>query len=396
MTPLETALLLVVTVTVVLLAWGELTLLRHLGHKEGFRVEAWREVALGVLLFLAVAWLLWRVRATLPPFLIAAVLAIVLNPLILVFERRGWPRGRAVAAVFVSFSLVVAFVVTWFVPIVVSQTTELVASFPSYYQDARLKVEAMTSDERFQRLPDSVRRPIREQVEKAAGLIPQGLSLGMNFALSQLSRILWLILIPLTTLYLLLDLPKIQTSILKLVPYHHRAMVKEVAGEIGVVFGHYLRGLMLVSAAFGAATAVALTLLKVNYAWALGALAGVLYPVPYIGALCSTLLVTSIAYFQQEPNSLALALTAGATLVGTQAIFDNIIWPRVVGGTVGLHPLVSVFAMVAAGSLWGVMGVVVAVPVAKSLLVVLSRIYPRLIPVDPELNAEAEAAAVKP
>ncbi|HEY3282977.1 MAG TPA: AI-2E family transporter [Armatimonadota bacterium] len=389
---LETALLLTLTIAVIMLAIGEVALLRRLTRREGLDRYNWRELAVGVVLVFLAASLLWRVRGALPPFIIAAVLAIILNPLILRIEKDGWPRARAVIAVFLVFFALTSAMLLTLVPIIIDQTSDLVGSFPGYYKAANQQVERISKN-RLNKLPDSIRTPISQQLQKVAGLVPAALSVGMSFLIDQFSKVLWLILIPISTLYFLLDLPRIQASLLKLVPIRQRTAVREVAAEVSLVFGHYLRGLVAVSAANGMVTAVVLTVLHIRYSWALGALAALLYPVPYIGALTSTTLAACIAYFQQEPYSLGRALTAAVSMVIiNQGIFDNVVWPRVVGGHVGLHPLISVFSMVVAGELWGVMGVVVAVPLAKSLLVVLSRIYPRLIPPDEGLEADRQEA----
>lgn len=164
-------------------------------------------------------------------------------------------------------------------------------------------------------------------------------------------------------------------------------MMGHVGSDVGGVFSDYLRGLLIVCALYGVTTIGVLYGLSIfhhslaQYALLVGAAAGVLFAVPYLGSLTTALVTFIVAYAAaagDHQSGLAFGgIAVGATLVVNQ-VFDNVVTPRVVGGGVGLHPILALFALVIGGELFGITGMLLSVPIAGSVQAILFRLYPRL------------------
>ena len=148
------------------------------------------------------------------------------------------------------------------------------------------------------------------------------------------------------------------------------------------MFGNYVRGMVIVCSAYGVAAMGLFFLFHLNaYAILLGFAAGVLYAVPYLGALSTVTLAGIVSL--SVGNSPTVTLILLALLFSINLVFDNFLVPRVVGDSVGLHPLLTIFALFLGGELFGIWGMLLSVPVGASIQVVLFRIFPKLCEATP-------------
>jgi len=224
-----------------------------------------------------------------------------------------------------------------------------------------------------------------------------------NLIVDSLSGLVTAILVPIIAIFILADLDRLRARLYLFLPDNARTFAQTTAQEIGEVFGKYLRGLVIICSLYGGSCLVYLLLISIwfpglrGYGLLIGVLAGVLYSVPYLGAI-STFLVTAIAAFSTGGGVLGMALAAGGVLALNQ-IFDYVVMPKVVGETSGIHPLLAMFALFLGGHLFGLMGMLLAVPIAASLQGVLFRLYPQLAaptPLSLMMNGERRANAAKP
>ncbi len=204
-------------------------------------------------------------------------------------------------------------------------------------------------------------------------------------------------LVPIVAFYALIDYHRIFAKVLLLVPRHSRDDVRSIAADVTVVFGKYLRGLGVVCVLNTLATTLVLLLFAPTrpYAAALGLIAGILYAVPYLGAIVSTALISLVALVHPEYGSISNMLIVTASMVGLhQLFFDQVLAPRILGGHVGLHPIFSIMALTAGHTLAGIGGMLLAVPVAASLQVIVLHLIPRLGK-HIEVNLQEEAPEIK-
>jgi hypothetical protein len=220
-----------------------------------------------------------------------------------------------------------------------------------------------------------------EQAKNSAALLTRGLESFSTFLLGLVPNLIWLVLVPLVAFYGIVDYHRIFAKLLLLTPKQSRDEVRGIASEVTVVFSKYLRGLGLICLLNMLATLVVLFLFPATrpYAAALGLIAGVLYAVPYLGAICSTGLIALVALSSPDGGGVAMMLWVTLAMVALhQLFFDQVLAPRILGGHVGLHPILSILALMTGSTLFGIGGMLLAVPVAASVQIVVLHLVPRL------------------
>ena len=213
----------------------------------------------------------------------------------------------------------------------------------------------------------------------------------VGFLTGTVTTVITTLITLIVTFFLLADIDLLRARFFYLLPDKVRGPMDQVGRDIGGVFSDYLRGLLIVCTLYGVSTIVMLYGLSLtrghhglaNYALLVGTAAGVLYAVPYLGSI-TTALVTFLVAFASSGNVGFGGLAVLRSLVINQ-VFDNIVTPRVVGGGVGLNPVVAIFALILGGRLFGIWGMLFSVPVAASIQVILFRVFPKLTEPTPGL-----------
>jgi len=224
-------------------------------------------------------------------------------------------------------------------------------------------------------LPASFESITAQYSDQVAQALKMSASRVGDIILASVSRLIAIVLIPIVTFYVLSDIDRLRGRFLFLLPERLRMTVQASAVEIGAVFGGYMRGMLFVSLGYGLVTMLFFALPLKSYALLLGVAAGVLYVVPYVGPLTTALLTAILSLITGHGMGGTLGLLA-MVLVQNQ-VFDNVVVPRVVGKSVGLHPLLTLFALLLGGGLFGLWGMLLSVPVAASIQVILFRLYPK-------------------
>ncbi len=328
------------------------------------------------------AWAIWLIREVLPPFLVSVALALLLDPLLDRMEARGMRRAAAVALVF-SLLLGVFFgLLAYVVPLAIGQVSDLLQNLSSYGTrlEAPLRNWLVEHEEQLRRLnlPVSVTE-LQQQYGSQVVSAVQGLLRNLFTTLQASAGALgWAVIVPIVTLYLMLDLDRMRERVFHLVPAHRRDTVMSLVSRVGDVFTAYLRGLTAICCCFGLTLYLVLGLgFRLPYALILGLVAAVLYAVPYLGQLA--LLLAAVAVSWATGHALPYVGGVAIAVVAVGQLYDQLITPRVIGRQVGIHPVLGLFALTVGGHLFGLGGMVVAVPVAASVRVVLIHLFPRLV-----------------
>lgn len=362
----------------------------------------WRRI-IGLIVASACALLfLWRVRSVLPPFVIAFFLASLLDPVVTRHQKRGVSRARAVATIYALVFLLIVLAAIVIVPQVLSQMNGLANKASDY--GAQI---TQITDQWYRRY----QKPLAAMGIKSNPLSATNQNGAIAAAARQVlitvkdaiqgfaGQILWLIIIPLSLFYFLLDYRALRAKLISFAPVAHQSGIQRMAEEVVEVFSAYFRSLAVVCVCYGLAAVVLFYLLGLHYALFLGLAAGVLYAVPYVGpaaAICTAGIVAltvshPVLFFVWHVDlpSVGYALLVVALFVAMHLSFDYGITPRVVGGSVGLHPLVNVFALMCGATLFGIWGMLLAVPVAASLRILLIYFFPKLAEPVPEDAVDA-------
>ncbi|MFA0757969.1 MAG: hypothetical protein PVTTEEND_000067 [Candidatus Fervidibacter sp.] len=338
-----------------------------------------RRLALLIGLFV-VALFLWRIRSILPLFLLGFFLAYLLDPLVDRLQERGLSRGMATTVIFFLFALLAFFVLLLVLPPLIGQATELVQGcLPPkgrYYLLAQELLD--TIERRILRgdLPPFVEQSLQQVGEQ----LGQWLLASLQGVLSSLSGLLSLILVPLIAFYALQIYDPLRERVRWWVPPEYREVGANLARDIGALVGRYVRGYLALCLVVGITDIAFLTICQqvfgMQFALAIGALGGASYAVPYFGALVTTLTGALAAYTTAQHHPVLCALVVAVGLIAINQVFDWLIMPKVVGQRVGLHPLTVLFAVTAGGTMMGILGMVLAVPVAGAIKLVLQTLLP--------------------
>ena len=320
-------------------------------------------------------WLLEVTGLLLAPFLLALILAYVLDPV--VDALQAWvPRPAAIALLALPLLGIGALLVFVLAPAAGHQVSQLIANVPSYVEAVRGWVEGVRgwvigldirglSEETVPNPADvDAQALVGYLQERQAELTRGGLStvLGIGRGLGTVLAVAgYLVLLPILTYYLLRDWDRIRERLFDLVPPAHRPTVSEFTGEYDRLLNRYLRGQLLLAACVGVIVGVGFWAVDFPYPLLLGLVAGVFNIVPYLGFAVSLVLALAIALFS---GSVLTSLAKVALVFGLQQVGENVLGPRIVGESVGLHPVWVLLAISLFGFFFGFVGLLVAVPAA--------------------------------
>lgn len=351
--------------------------------------------ALGVGLFALLALVIWKFfDATLAvalPFVVGFALALLLDPLADKLERLGLKRTFAALIVFIGLLVIVGGIISVVIPALIQQANQLAENGPDFIHGIKHYVDDFLAAHQKNtgplKLPKNFSELSSEISAKASGILQASTGNIRDFLVGSVTFVVQMVLALIITFFLLVDIDRLRARLFYLAPPSWRERMGQMGADVGEVFSDYMRGLLIVCSLYGLATIVLLYLLSfahhqlAQYALLVGVVAGVLYAVPYLGSLTTALVTFLVAFAAATtPNhpGLIFGLWAVAATLGLNQIFDNIVTPRVVGGGVGLHPVLAIFALVMGGTLFQIWGMLLSVPIAASIQVILFRLYPNL------------------
>jgi len=320
---------------------------------------------IGVVLAAAVViQVLWLTRSVIVWVLIAAFLAMALNPAVEVLVRRGMRRGPAVGIVFVGAILVIAAIAATFVPTLIREVNDLAEAIPGYIDDLTRGRGKLGFLERDYQIVEKA----REAIEKSGVGGVLGLS---NTALSVTKSILTAVVATLTiaflTLFMLLEGPMWIERIFSLIAEPAQPRWRKVGSDIYKTVGGYVTGNLSISLIAGVVSTGVLLILGVPYAVALGLIVALLDLIPLAGATLAAVIVSAVGFLHSTTAGIALVIF----FVLYQQLENHVLQPLVYGRTVKLSPLVVLVAVLIGAELAGVIGALGAIPLAGSIQVLV-------------------------
>jgi predicted PurR-regulated permease PerM len=339
------------------------------------RASAWCLIA--ALIVLA----LWLLGPVLTPFVVAAVLAYALTPLVNKLDRMGkgrLPRVVAVVLVELLFIVVALSLVLLIVPIVAKEVPLIREQIPlladritngltPWLAQFGIKVSLDVDS-----LKTLALKYLNANYEDMFGSLLSSIRLGGSVALAILGNA---VLIPVALFYLLMDWDKFVARVLELVPPPMRSAFDSFTDEADSLLGQYLRGQFLVMLVMAAFYAIGLALFGLDLALPIGIFTGLAMFIPYLGFGIGLILAV-LAGLLQFASIKAIVMVAVVYGIG-QVVESLYLTPRLVGERIGLHPLAVIFALLAFGQLFGFVGVLIALPASAVLLVGIRRVRAR-------------------
>lgn len=226
-------------------------------------------------------------------------------------------------------------------------------------------------------LPPSIEALLSQYSAQISQALQQSATRFAAIVTESASKLLNVLLIPILTLYILVDMARLRARFLFLLPDNTRTHFLRVANDVGGAFSNYLRGMFILSTLYGIVATIIYFLSGLNaYALLLGFVAGLFYSIPFIGPLITLTLLGIISLAAGLPIVKVGILLVIAFL--QNMFFDNVMTPRVVGKSVGLHPITTMFSLFLGGQLFGLLGMLFAVPLAASVQITLGRLFPKI------------------
>ncbi|UWQ30013.1 AI-2E family transporter [Leisingera sp. M527] len=313
------------------------------------------------------AVVMWALGGVLMPFILGAAIAYMIDPIADRLESWGMSRTAATAAITAGALMVFLLLLVVVVPTLVSQMIDLAQVLPQLLRDARaFAIEQFPSVfEENSRIHQALTAFLQTLQSRAVEVL-QSVA---GSAVSLLNVVVLLVIVPVVAVYLLLDWDRMVARIDELLPRDHQPVIRRIAGEIDAVLASFIRGMGTVCLILGTYYAVALMLVGLNFGLAVGFIAGLVTFIPYLGALIGGALAIGLALFQFWGDWVSIGLVGIIFAIG-QVAEGNFLTPKLVGSSVGLHPVWLLLALSVFGALFGFVGMLVAVPVAAALGVV--------------------------
>lgn len=307
---------------------------------------------------------LWFLGDVILPFVTGAAIAYLLDPIADRLERWGLGRALATTLVMIGALLALAVMVLLIVPLFLSQAAGLLATIPDAVRELRSFMETRAPDIFDQTSParQAVDRTV-EALQGQAGRIVQGILASVN---SLIGVVLFLVVTPVVAFYLLMDWDRMVAAIDDLLPRRDADTIRRLAREIDRALAGFVRGQTTVCLILGGFYAVALMLVGLDFAIVIGLIAGLLTFIPWVGSITGGVLSIGLALLQFWAEPWRIVLVAVIFVAG-QFAEGNFLTPKLVGGSVGLHPVWLLLALSVFGALFGFVGLLVAVPVAAVL-----------------------------
>ena len=307
-------------------------------------------------------------RSILLPFIAGMALAYFLDPVADWFERRGFSRLMATLAILVAFIALFAIALIVVIPILVTQAADLGGRIPGYISQlqALLMQESNLLPDWFGEQLGQIKESFAALLKEGAGLVGTVFKQIWNSGMALLDIAALFVVTPVVAFYLLLDWDNMVEKVDSWIPRDHVETVRTLAGQIDTTIAGFVRGQGSVCIILGLIYAVGLSLVGLNFGLLIGLFAGLISFIPYVGSLVGLVLALVVAIVQFWPDFVMIGAVVVVFAVG-QFFEGNILQPRLVGKSVGLHPVWLMFALFAFGALFGFVGMLIAVPAAASV-----------------------------
>ena len=344
---------------------------------------------------LLIGWIFYLLSPILMPFLVAAFLGYLGDPLVDRLETHKLSRNLSVTIVFVFITILLLLIIVLLVPLLENQIIALVQKLPGFIEYLQthvipklLSVTGLANQNSEHGIDLTVlKRAIGENwrsIGGIAGYLVNSISTSGMLIIAWISN---LVLIPVIAFYFMRDWDILVEKIDHLIPRHIEPLVSRLARESDEVLAAFMRGQLLVMACLATIYSLGLWAAGLELALLVGLVAGLVSFVPYLGFIVGILAAVIAAFMQLHDASLLLPI---AVVFGIGQLMESmLLTPLLVGDRIGLHPVAVIFAILVGGQLFGFVGILIALPVSAVVMVLLRYIYQTYVSSDLYENKSA-------
>lgn len=340
------------------------------------RVGLFAWTAIGLLVLAGILfWLIAQASVIVIPVVFSMVIVYLLNPIVRFFARRGVPRAAATLLAYAAAILVLILLVVWTAPAIRDQAVQLVEQLPNIYDDFVALVERTLGLVGFEvSVPrfDEIGEFIGDAGADIQGTLQEVVATAFDLALSVFEALALFLIAPVIAFYILVDLPHVGNTAVELLPDDQRAETIHVAERLGRALGGFVRGQLLAATFVGILSAVGYRLIGLELWLIIAIIAGLFNMIPFVGPWIAGILAVGVALVSGD---LSTVVFAGIVALAVQQIDNHLISPLVLRATVKLHPALIILALLVGGSVGGLLGVILAVPLLAVAKVLASHFW---------------------
>lgn len=343
------------------------------------RRKRWALVAIALIF---VGWVVWSTRSALGPFVIGGVIAYLLAPLVRLIQRSFPQQGRFGAAsrplsILIAYVIAGGFVLAaglYLIPPLANETVSFIESIPAYQEDVEREAAGLVR-EYERRVPATIRTQIETNLGVIGSQVTAAIRSALGVTIGAVGTVLGfaaaLALLPLWIFYVLKDQRQGMVWFYQLWPKDWHEDVRNIIGIVDKIFSAYIRGQLFLGIVIGILTGLAMWMIGINQALVLGLFAGVFELIPVLGPWLA-FLVAALVTVATSPDRLPLVAVAFLVI---QQLENTFLVPKVQGDAVRMNPAVIMVLLVIGGSLWGVWGMIIIVPIVAILRDIFVYLY---------------------
>lgn len=316
---------------------------------------------------------IWAFNNILTPFILGIIIAYLLDPIVRKVANKRIPRWAIALGILTLFFGILALLFIVVAPMAFRQLQMLIEQIPNYIQNIMdfaspylLWIQDRVGEDYIAQINSYFKDNAGKAVAVSGGIVG-GIAQGGKVILGTLTT---MVLTPLVAFFMIQEWPTITRWVESLYPRQHASLIKSLLKKIDAKVAGFIRGQIVVAFILGVIYAVSLTIAGLDYGFLIGIGAGIFSIIPLVGSTLGLLVGVFVAWFQTGDVNYVLVIAA--IFMAGQFIEGNFLSPKIVGDSVGLHPLWVMFALLAGGSLFGIVGMLIAVPVAAVIGVLSS------------------------
>ncbi len=328
-------------------------------------------IVVGVFAFLLILRSNPIIRSVLFAILFAMVMAYILNPLVIWLEKKGVRRNLAILLIYFIIAGVMVILFVLVLPRTIEETSKFLRALPGLLTSGTSNILQFI-DQQFGTLVDlqEVTARVNQALTDSIGSIQTAL---FNFAGSVtgylgswFTRIVGIVIFPIITYYFLKDKETFQQTVIRWIPENRKAGIFAMAKDIDVSLSQFVRGRLLMAVFVGVTTTIFLFIFNIEFAIVIGLITAIADIIPYVGPFMGFLPAVLLALMQGPGAALRIAIV----FVLIQWVENNLIGPKLLGDSTGLHPFVVLLCLVIGGSLFGFIGMIFSVPVVSAIRII--------------------------
>ncbi len=334
---------------------------------------------LGIFIALLLIYFIYYIREPLleilQPIFFALIITYLLNPLISGLELKKISRTLSIIIIYIIVIIGVSITLFFILPRILRSITDLIEAIPQFLQRYEILFYEFVIRYRNSDLPLRIIDMLDQNIYHIEQVIINSLEEIVSLITGVFYFLFDFILGGIIAFYFLKDIKEFKRALVSIIPRKGRKGILGVVRDIDVVLGGFIRGQLLVAAILGIITMIGLSFIGVKYSFILGGVAGIANIIPYFGPIIGIIPAAIVAFFDKPVNGMWVILMYFIL----QQLESAILTPKIVGSRVGLHPAITIIAVIVGGKFFGIIGLILAVPIVGILKVLGIRIVKSIV-----------------